>query len=208
MTKGSVTIAIIILLVGVTAGLSVTLLASNAAHQKLTLEYYLADLKTIETLYKARNIQEYLVIGKDTILAGLYESGGTTGCGTVSFDNGAIEIWKSSECEVTGFSEDEINRVSGIIAEQAATIYAPAWGVAVSKEEDSFCFSRLDELPFGQYDSRICFQSSITTEIGNALLDMLGRVDPETHDCACMDSYKVCWDNEEFNFTYAVVEDC
>ena len=210
MTKGvaPAIIAVAVLLAGVTAGITTSLLASNAARVKLKMDYYVSDLRTIETLYKSRNLQEYLVVGKSSLLKQLYKSGGSTGCGTVLFDGRAIEIWKSSDCDITGFSEGDIKRISGEIAVREATIYAPLWGVSVSREDDNFCFSRRDELPSGQYATNTCFVSPITGDIGSALLDMLDRFNPDEHDCACKDSYKVCWDNGDFNFTYAVIENC
>lgn len=208
MAKGGIPIALVILLAGGAIGLGVSLMLSHAGKLKSTVDFYISDLETINMVYQARNVQEYLETGSKFIIRDFYESGGPDICGSVMFEGRMVSVWKSSECGPPDYSEGVVDEISGRAAAEVASEYGPLWGTAASYSGGDFCMSREDILPFGMYGSKVCFPSTIRDELEAAFRDMIGLFDPESHDCGCFGNHKVCWSGGEQNFTYAVVENC
>lgn len=193
---------------GALIGFIVSMMIIQMAQIKTTQELYLSDISSLNTLYMARNMQEYLNISEDELIKEFIESGGPNVCGTITLNNKTTSKWKTDSCEIQ-YSPELVLNSSGILAEKEVEKYKSFWSVSVSSMKDSFCLEVNDELGFGEYHSKVCFDSPLTDAIDAALGNMTQAYESGSATCSCQETFSICWVEVEYhNFTYALVENC
>lgn len=205
MAKGVAGILLASVAAGV-VGFMVGLFISSQANIQRSEELALASKATLDMLYQSRNVQEYLRLGSEYVIGDFVESGGPDECGSVVFDSRRVSVWSTDGCELV-YSEGLARQASGELAAEVASAYASHWNVEVTQEDENFCLSRYETLPFGNYDSKVCFESGITDLVDDALQDM--EAEYGSGDCTCVGQTEICWvDVSGNNFTYARDDIC
>jgi len=196
------------LVLGAIVGLVVSMMVIQAAQMKTTQELYVMDVSSLNMLYMGRNLQEYIRLCEDGLVKEFVETGGPAECGRISFENKSISIWKSGDCNVE-YSRELAEKSAGFMADGEAGRYGTLWHVETSAVGDSFCLALNDEFQYGQYHSKVCFNSTLFPAIDAAFQEMAGAYDTGSADCGCFDTYSICWTElGDYNFTYALRENC
>jgi hypothetical protein len=194
--------------IGGLMGVTVAWMITEMAKTETTQELYISDISSINMLYQSRNMQEYLKVFEEELVRTFIESGGPNECGLIDMNNRSISVWKDGECEV-GYSPGGALRCSGELAAAEAARYQSFWGVEVSPGEGSFCLSLSDTLEFGEYHSKVCFNSPVNDAIDTALGNMAQAYESGSAECTCFETYSVCQTGVDgYNFTYALMENC
>jgi len=193
------------LVIGAALGLVTSMIIIQMAQIEETKELYSSDTSSLNMLYQGRNMQEYLKLAGDELIREFVETGGPRECGTVRVNNRSISIWEAPGCEVSG---DGVLERSGELAAREASRYE-VWGTKASADQGRFCLSINNKLAFGEYHSKICFDSPLNEAMETTFGQMKEAYESGSAECSCLETYKLCWtDLDGMNFTYALMENC
>lgn len=198
--------------IGAILGAVIAFIIIDMAKTEEVRELYVSDMTSINMLYQARNMEEYLKLMDDELVREFVETGGPRGCGTVDLNGTAISIWKELECEVTDpvmLANYSVLMRSGEIAAEETAWYKSFWGVETYAREGEYCLRFADEIEFGEYYSKVCFKSPLNAEMELAFQDMVDAYNSGDATCECFDTYSICQAGiDDYMFTYALAENC